>query len=76
MTVNQFLLCEAGVADGLLDSWNVLVTLDIYIRYHSDFQLFHSLQIQLLYIMRREINSGFLCLNKLYPCNGRILRKN
>lgn len=43
MTVNQFLLCEAGVADGLLDNWNVLVTLDIYIRYHSDFQLFHSL---------------------------------
>lgn len=34
---------EAGVADGLLDNWNVLVTLDIYIRYHSDFQLFHSL---------------------------------
>lgn len=36
----QFLLCEAGVADGLLDIWNVLLTLDVYIRYHADFQLF------------------------------------
>lgn len=41
----QFLLCEARVADGLPDNWNVLVTLDVYvyIRYRSAFQLFHSL---------------------------------